>query len=157
MAVFAAGQKLTATAENTIFQLMFANFMSQGIVGTQGTLTAHTGFTNTLSTGATGPSVTLTSSGSLALVLFACETLVDTAGNTAVCSVAVSGATTISAATNQTTNGILIATRDNNTLGFGQWGLIAINPGTNTFEMQYATGAAGTSTWLQRRIVAWAP
>lgn len=157
MALFTAGSKVTAATENAIFAFMFSAFMSQGIVGTQGTLTTHSTFTNTLSTGATGPSVTLTSVGSLALVLFACETLVDTAGNTAVCSIAVSGATTISAATNQTTNGIVIATRDNNTIGVGQWGLVPITPGTNTYEMQYATGATGTSTWLQRRILVWAP
>lgn len=158
MAQFASGMRVTAARENGIFPAILGLFATKGFVGTSGTLTSTATYTNTLTGGGTtGPSVTLTSAGSLALVWIAAETKVGTDGNGAFTGVAVSGATTLSAATNEG-NGFYLVNRNIQSICASQVDIVAITPGTNTYEMQYRVGGATqVGTWVNRRIIVWAP
>jgi hypothetical protein len=103
-----------------------------------------------------GPSVTLTSVGTLALIIFACKAFTNSAsvvGHS--CSVAVSGITTISASDAYAWQ----CTNDNS--GFGDRGMsfvqLSITPGTNTFTLKYRNATAVLSTYQDRRIWVYAP
>jgi hypothetical protein len=156
VAFFASGQKTTSAALNAIFAEMFSGFMTQGVVATSGTTVATT-YSNALTGGGTGPSVSLTSTGSLALVLFSALVNINTAGLTPTCSIAVTGATTITAATMES-NQVFLRNTNVNPIKDTDWGLVAITPGLNTYEMQYRVGGATqTGTFSARRLMVWAP
>lgn len=115
--------------------------------------TSSTSYTD-LST--VGPSVTVTSAGTRALVMYNCGAFTNTASDVGhAMSFAVSGATTIAAAdayarTDTCTNA-----------GFGfnvaNFAFITITPGTNVYTAKYKCSAATTSTFNNRRILVIAP
>lgn len=155
MAYAASGAKVTAALINGIFPAILGLF-TKANAPDSGT-TISTTYSATL-TGATtvGPTVTITSTGTLALVLYKCRCHVGTAGSGIQASVAVSGATTIAATTNETNGDFLqnTATTGASVSGFM---LLSITPGTNTYTMQYRSSSAVTATFDERQILVLAP
>jgi len=102
-----------------------------------------------------GPTVTLTSAGTFALVLFEAVMFNNTAAtNGTVMGVAVSGATTIAAADVDT----IKVTIGNAGVGERHAGfaVFPITAGSNTYTAKYRC-SAGTSAWQDRKIYVFAP
>lgn len=144
---FAAGQKLTAAALNLVdlFGSAQTDFdtASQNITATS------------FATPGTSASVTVTSAGTLALVLIRSLMTAAGAGTIFRGSVSITGATTITSATNFA-NGFFTETTYNNPLMIMAARLITITPGTNTYTMQYLTGS-GTAVVGGQNIIVLAP
>lgn len=140
----AAGNRLTADLLNGAIHDVLAD-NAQHTTVMVGETTASLTYTNLATV---GPQVTLTSRGTRAVVLWA---LVQhgTAGS-AVSSPAVSGATTLAAAD---THGLIVNDSTRTSVG---WSFLTITPGTNTFTLRYRT-TAGTATFLDRKMLVWAP
>lgn len=102
-----------------------------------------------LASGGSGPTVNVTT-GTQALVIWGCGSWNSTNGVASIMSVAVSGATTISASN---TNGLQF-TNNNQFVANGSqfWYVDTLNPGVNTFTCQYAVSSASTGTFRRRRI-----
>lgn len=103
-----------------------------------------------------GPTVTITSVGTTALVLFGCKAFTNSAVQIGhAMSIAVSGATTNAASDAYAWQG----THDNS--GFGNRGMsfvqLTITPGANTYTAKYRLSAATSSTFQDRRIWVYAP
>jgi hypothetical protein len=117
-----------------------------------GTLTGSTTFTPTLGgSPGTNPAVTLVT-GTTALVSISAVASNNSIGGGAILSVAVSGASTIAASTDNA------ATYDNSTVSFfitiaHTFIFTGLTAGTNTFALNYSlNNAANTATFLRRRI-----
>lgn len=112
--------------------------------------TSSTSYTD-LTDASVGPSVTCTT-GTQCLVIFGCTMKQETlAGNSTFASVAVSGATTISASTGWA---LRLQTSVEHKIGASQFVFFnTLNQGSNTFTMKYAVGG-GLGTFLRRRIFA---
>lgn len=112
--------------------------------------TTNTSFVNLATV---GPTVTLTSTGTKALLLWSAATSNNTQGQTAVCTYEVSGATSISAADDnglKGDDGRFFASES------AQFALVTINPGSNTYRLKYrATG--NTASFFRRRLLVIAP
>jgi len=122
-----------------------------GFTVTAGTTTSSGAFTPTLTSGGINPSVTVTT-GTTALITVAANCSNSTAVSSYM-SIAISGATTLSADTFETTWG---AAR--NALGTLQtasrtYAISGLTAGTNTFTLNYLV-AGGTGTWAARSITA---
>lgn len=103
-----------------------------------------------------GPSVTITSAGSYALVLWSAGAFSNSA--TVVghyTSFAISGATTLAASDTNS----LRTTASNAGAGFRpmQFAIVPINPGSNTFTLKYKLSAATASTFTERLLFVLAP
>lgn len=96
-----------------------------------------------------GPQVTVTSVGTRAVAIWSL-TQFTTVGSCA-SAVAVSGATTIAAA--DFPNGFVGSDGGRNGTG---WAYFVINPGVNTYTMKYRV-SSGTGSFLDRRLMVWAP
>lgn len=104
-----------------------------------------------------GPAVTKTSVGTLALILWSAHGSNNTANKGYICSVAISGATTLAAAD---ANGILWHEHATASLSDEsmQFMVATINPGSNTYTMKYkVAGGSGTASFERRRIWVLAP
>lgn len=140
-----AGEDITANAIRLALAglLTSAASASASVATLQSTVSTSYGDLGTV-----GPSVTLTSVGTRALVLWRAGLFNSTATNGAGCTVAITGATTLAAAD---VNGLLGG--DEAGTGFGQEGmqfmLATITPGSNTFTMKYR--CTGTTASFQRR------
>jgi hypothetical protein len=118
-------------------------------LGSQNVATAQTTTSTSYADLATvGPTATVTSKGTRALVLWGL-TQATTSGSCA-SSVAVSGSTTVAAADSHGTVG-----SDGGRTSIG-WALFTITPGSNTYTLRYRV-TGGTGTFLDRRMLVWAP
>jgi hypothetical protein len=117
---------------------------------TAGTTTSSASYTPTLTSGGTNPSVTLTT-GTTALVMVSVTGSVSPAPTTIAVGVAVSGATTlaVSGQSNAVYVGMSGGYIGTMTLAKVITGLMA---GTNTFTIQYLSGAGNTATFQDRNI-----
>lgn len=145
---FLAGELLTADLLNSILTKCGD---SDGVVTSEGTTS-----TSYADLATAGPSVTLTSAGSLALVLLYCGSYCTTSAFIGqAMSFAVSGATTLAASD---ANGRIVTT---NNAGFGfntsAWALIPITPGSNTYTAKYKVASATSCVFHNRRIYVFAP
>jgi hypothetical protein len=155
MALFAAGQKLTAAALNAIFPAIITQNMVAASISVAAQATASVTYVD-LATA--GPSVTITSQGSLAIVFFGAQCITATGGNGAISSVAVSGATTLTAAANDTAGNTIRGSAVSPGSEFGNFMVLTITPGTNTYKQQYRTDhTAAAASFTNRKILVWAP
>lgn len=153
--VFAAGANATAALFNSVFPAILTQNIQEANISVAAQATASVTYVD-LATA--GPSVTLTSVGSLAIVLFGAQCITATAGNGAICSVAVSGATTITAATNDTAGNTVRASVVSPGIEAGSFMFLPITPGTNTYKLQYRTDhTAAAGSFTNRKILVWAP
>lgn len=151
MAYILPGQDLTAALLNQLVSdLLNTHAETQAIATSEST--ASTAYTD-LATA--GPAVTLTSSGTLALVIFNARMFNATATNGCAMSVAVSGATTIAASDTFDAEATVGAA------GFGikatGFALLSINPGSNTYTCKYRSSAATNANFVNRRLLVVAP
>lgn len=149
----AAGTDWDPVAEQLALAALLADFSSSASVATQ-----QTRSNNTFGDLATvGPSVPLTSKGTIAWVAWGAIVFGNVASASGRITVAISGATTLAAAA---TNGFYAS--ENGGLGVGSagvvWRAFAITPGANTYTLKYNNIAAnGTATFQDRWITVVAP
>jgi len=117
---------------------------------TTGTTTSGS-YTATLTSGGTNPSVTL-ATGTTALMLVSVTASVNPAPTTIGVGVAVSGATTLPVTSGQQT-GIYVGITAGyqGTITFAKV-ITGLTAGTNTFTLQYSSGAGNTASFLDRSI-----
>lgn len=135
--------------------------VSLDLLLTQSTLATVTTAQTTSSTSYTdlatvGPTVTLTSVGTRALVMFGCLAFSNSATEVGhYMSVAVSGATTIAASDVYGR----ISSHNNNAAGFNSMNftLLTITPGSNTYTAKYKLNSATASTFQNRQLMVLAP
>jgi hypothetical protein len=149
----AAGDQLTPTALRALAAALFSDWAGTNNVATQQSR-SNNAFGD-LST--VGPTVTITSQGTWALVLWSCIIFGSSAAASGRMTVEISGQTTLTASTS---NGIFAA--ESGGLGIGgsglQGGLYPINPGSNTYRGKYNNiSANGTSFFQDRRLIVIAP
>lgn len=143
----------TGSAWVTEFEKLLTSFGSSATVATDETTTSSS-YTD-LATA--GPSVTLTSSGTRALIWFGAHGSNNTANCASLATVAVSGATTLAAAD---ANGALWGeyTTANLSSEMSQFMVVTITPGSNTYTLKYKRGGSGgTALFGRRRIYVLAP
>lgn len=145
-----AGEKLTAALLNALLTRCSIN----NTVSTAETLN-NTAYSDLATV---GPTVTLSSVGTLALILFGCN-VNRTAGTGDVdlaMSVAISGATTVAAS-----DAFMFSTRRIDALGLGGRGasflIVAITPGSNTYTAKYKCSGPVTGVFKDRRLFVFAP
>jgi len=139
-----AGDEVTADLLNGAISDVFGDFLGSHNVATSQTTTS-TSYTDLATV---GPTATVTSIGTKALVIWAC-TQSTTSGSCA-SSPAVSGSTTTAAADSHGTVG-----SDSGRTAIG-WAFFTITPGSNTYTLKYRV-TGGTGTFLDRRMMVWAP
>lgn len=136
----------------TEFEKLLTSFGSHNSVATNET-TASASYVNLTTT---GPSVTLTSSGTRAMIWWSAHGSNNTVNCGAISSIDISGATTLAVADG---NGILW--HEHATAGLsdecGQFMIATITPGTNVYKMMYKRAAGGTASFERRRIFVLAP
>lgn len=135
MAYAASGSKVTSSLINGIFPAILSQFTQRQAQSVGGTITA-----TTFGLPGTPCSVTMTSSGTFAAVFIGALIAPAAAGNVCRGSIAVSGATTITAATNLGLQ-FLIENGNVQPIYSSAMSLIPITPGTNTFTLQYLVNA----------------
>lgn len=151
-AVFTTGQVLTAAQMNAISGDLTdldsrTNPQTAQVASTQ--TTTSTTLTNLATV---GPVVTMTT-GTVAVVMVTVFAANSTAGDGGNVGVAVSGATTIAApAGGVTPQTNLVAAGTILTLS-GCWLITGLNPGSNTFTLQYAASSGGTATFYSPRTL----
>lgn len=159
---FVAGAKLRASELqnmvddiadlNTGLLSILANYTDTASVATNQTTSSAT----YVDLATAGPSVTLTSTGTRALILWRAHGSNNTANCGAISSVGISGATTLAVSD---ANGILW--HEHTTAGLSdecsQFMLASIVPGTNTYKMFYKRAAGGTAAFERRHIFVFAP
>ena len=146
--VFSAGTLNTAQ----LFNALLNNNSGVTSVSTQET-SSSTSYTDLATV---GPTVTLTSAGNRALLLWTTTQFSNSATISGQhCSVAITGATTIAASDSIS----LRTTHDNQGAGFrvAQFAFLTINPGSNTYTMKYRCVSAVTSVWATRSLFVFAP
>jgi hypothetical protein len=152
------GGNLSVTGTGTIAGVLTAlasrvpvlsDFTNNAVVATSQTTTS----TSFVDLTTVGPSVTITSAGTLAIALFECVMGSASSPGSAM-AIAVSGATTIAAADADA----MKITASNSGFGFRATGfaVFAITPGSNTYTAKYKTSSL-TSTFADRKILIFAP
>ena len=153
MSAVNSGGRVTASSINALFGLFLSSaFTQQAYIPTSETTTTVTTYVNLATV---GPTVTITSAGTQALV-FISSFISATAAHNAQAAVAVSGATTLTAATNATA-GLTILNANSNQVISANLHVLTITPGTNTYTMQYTNSGAQTGTWADRKLIVIAP
>lgn len=141
-----------ATLADRIFVTTGANQLAQREVpyAAVGAIqsTANASFTNLATV---GPSVTLTTGFSV-IVILSCYSFNNTVGANAQMGVAVSGATTIAATSDESVTHESGAAGDLEQMSY-VFGLGGLNPGVNTFTCQYLAGGGGTASFGRRRLI----
>lgn len=143
MALPSAGQSPTAAMLRALLAALM-DFASTTTVIT----TENTGSTSFTDLATVGPSLTITSGGTKALLIW--SIVQSTTSGSAVSSIAVSGATTIAASD---TGALIVSDGNRSSIG---WQLLTINPGSNTYKLQYRV-TGGTGTFHTRRLMVLAP
>lgn len=151
---FTAGQKLTAAALNAIFTNMFLENMTQNAVATHASSPGVNTFGDL--TGSPGPTCTITSVGTLALVLFGAQMDPSSDTDNLTCTFDVSGATAISATAN-VGNANYIQNSNAQPVRCIGFGLVEINPGQNIYTMRYRDSIGGSGQFGDRSLMVWAP
>jgi hypothetical protein len=149
MALFTAGSKETAALFNAVMAKVLSTNAGLNEIAASCTATSSTYGDPT--TGSAGPTVTITSSGTLALVLSSASYSNSGSGPT-YASVAVSGATSIGATDVEATG----VSNSSSVPQFPGFTVYVINPGTNTYTLKYKV-LSGTGTWTNRKLFVWAP
>lgn len=139
-----AGDFLTADLLNGALSDVLGDFLGTQNVATLQTTTS-TSYTDLATV---GPTATITSKGTKAIALWALNQ--STTSGSCASSVAVSGATTTAAADTSGTVG-----SDGGRTAIG-WAVFTITPGSNTYTLKYRV-TGGTGTFLDRRMMVWAP
>lgn len=140
-----AGDKLTADLINGAFRDLLADFSSTQNVATSQTTTS----TSYADLATVGPTVTLTSTGTLAIVLWNLNQ--STTSGSCASSIAVSSGTVIAAADSFGQVGSNSGTKVTG------WAVFTINPNVaNIYTMKYRV-TGGTGTFLDRRMWVFAP
>lgn len=145
---FSAGQLLTAQLLNALLN------NNSGIASVAAA--ESTASTTYVDLTTVGPSVTLTSAGNRALLIWTASQFTNTAVTVGhYSSIAVSGATTIAASDSIS----LRTTHDNSGSGFraAQFAFLTITPGSNTYKMQYRCSVATSSQFSVRSLWVFAP
>lgn len=152
MAYANSGAKVTSSLLNGVFPAILSLFAQQAFNGTGGTFTSATYIVPPSGTCA----VTMTSTGTFALVLFDALVSSGTSGQNARGSIAVSGATTTTALT---VEGLQAFLQNSNTVAEKSMScaLLAITPGSNTYTMQYRNSTGGAMTVANQHMVVLAP
>lgn len=159
------GQIVFVTTGNTFMRYTGSAWTTQSMFTHSGTATVSTqettSSTSYVNLATTGPSVTLTSVGTTAMIMFGCQNFGPNGAPNPIMSrcmsVAVSGATTVAASNafaqiDTDANGnAQLGTRGNG------WVQLTITPGTNTFTAQYRISGTGPGTFGDRRIWVYAP
>lgn len=150
MALPAAGQKPTGAMLRALLAALLTDCAAEATVATAQTTTSTT-YTNLATV---GPEVTITSTGTRALVLMAFQGDNSTPASGGAASFSVSGATTLASSDDRA----LGHNVGNTGFGYysGTFAIVTINPGTNTFRMQYRVGG-NTGTFGRRRMLVIAP
>jgi hypothetical protein len=147
-----SGQRATSASINAFFaQILSSPFTQRTFQGGGGSGLSNTSF----ATPTTACTTTITSTGGFALVVIGALLTPSAAGNTVRGSLAVSGATTITAGANLTAQFFIQNTSVPPAMSTSV-GLIAITPGTNTYTLQYLT-TAGTYTAGSQSLTVIAP
>lgn len=150
IASFTAGQKLRASDLNAVFAAILSGGSAHNEITTSEGTTSNAAYVDLATV---GPSVTITSVGTIALVMWGANLHASVAADTAVASFAVSGATTVAAADIDSIQGAGTVSQS-----FSNVRMITITPGSNTYTMKYkATGSTHSATYANRRIVVFAP
>lgn len=151
LSAFLAGQDLTAADLNNAFAAILSGGADYSSVATAQTTTsiAYTNLTTV------GPTVTLTSVGTKALIIFAARLRNLSAAAGSGCTVAISGATTLAAAdaNGAAWSDFVNADYDDEK---AQFMYATITPGSNTYQMKYRA-SAGTARFSTRRLLVFAP
>lgn len=135
----------------TEYEKLLTSFGVAAVVSANETTTSAT-YVNLTTT---GPSVTMTSSGTRALIWWSAHGFNNTANCGAISSIDVSGATTQAVADG---NGILWNENDANlSHENSQFMVVTITPGSNTFRVMYKRAAGGTASFERRRMYVLAP
>ena len=146
----APGQKPTGAMLRALLAALLSDCSATSTVATAQTTTS----TTYADLATVGPSVTLTSTGTQALVLITFQGDNSTPANGGAASILVSGATTIAPNDDRALGHNLGAS------GFGFYSgtfiPLTINPGTNTYKMQYRV-AGTTGTFGRRKLYVIAP
>lgn len=151
-----SGQLLSSASLNAILpSLLSGSWTQTSFDATTCTSNVATGVYGNPSTGTTGPSVTVTSTGTRAFV-FISSFITASAAHNAQASVAVSGATTLSAATNSS-GGLLILNANSLQIISASLDILTINAGTNVYTMQYTNSGTQTGTFVDRQLIVIAP
>lgn len=161
--VFFAGEKLRAadlqTMEDAIaaVDVVFATLLTTNGSFSSIATNESTASTSYVDLATPGPSVTLTSAGTRAIILWSQHGSNNTANKGAISSIVISGATTLAVSDN---NGIIW--HEKATAGASyeamQFMVATINPGSNTYKVQYkVAGGAGTASFERRRCFVFAP
>lgn len=141
-----------ATTAGRIMVTTGPNAIAERVIGSDTVITAQTTTSTTWTDlGTIGPQVTLTT-GTTAIVILTALMSNNTAGSNAQMSVAVSGASSIAA---NTDNALIAESSQAGDLyqmsaAFPITGLTA---GTNTFTCKYQVGISGTGTFQRRRLI----
>lgn len=101
-----------------------------------------------------GPSRTITSVGTVAIVWLSATASKASGGNSAFMSVAVSGATTIAASD---ANAAAVSATAGHNLNLARVLVLAITPGTNVYDAKYHNDGGGTWTFFNRSMAVYAP
>lgn len=149
---FVTGQILTAAGLNAAFTGLLSQFTAQQSIATDQSTTS-TSYTDLTTP---GPAVTVTSVGTLAVILWSAHTYNNTANCGTLSTVAITGATTIAAADANGAHWHEHASA-NASDECAQFMFATITPGSNTYTMKYKRAAGGTAHWERRRLFVWAP
>lgn len=151
MSYASSGAKVTSSLINGIFPAILSSaFTQRTFQGAGGTVTGTT-FGNVT----TQCTTTVTSAGSFAFIVISALLAEDTAGHIGRGAVAISGATTTAAST---TGEFFLQTTQTTAQRFTAVGLMPINPGANTYTLQYLTTPSGsTLTVTSQSILVIAP
>jgi hypothetical protein len=139
---FTAGQKVRASAQKSYVNTVETT-----------TSTTYAGLT-------TAQTLTITSLGTTALIFVGQLSRSNIANQSSLASVAISGATTTSAAANEGAGLVALTLAISTTISVQASSMLAvpITAGTNTYTMQFRTGgAAQTATFLDRLMLVFAP
>lgn len=147
--LFAAGQKETAALLNGAFGKILSNWAALNEVSTGESTTSST----YVDLATVGPTVTVTSAGTMALVLFQSSFQNGSTGES-ITTVGVTGATTIAAADAEA---IAFSGGSTGIAQFCGFFLATITPGTNAYTMKYRTTGGTTGTFSNRKLMVFAP
>lgn len=147
-----AGRVAAASEINDAFYRILEHFASVNLVATDQSLAG----TTYADLATAGPALTVTSVGTKAFVYVGAQMYSSVAVGSCLMSFAISGATTLAAsddnAAAQTGQaGTAFAVK------YGDWSMITITPGANTYTAKYRADTTGTAHFVRRKLIVFAP
>lgn len=147
-----AGRYAVAADVNNAFYSILEHFSGQAAVAAA----QNTASLTYVDLGTVGPSVSITSVGTKALVFLSSQLWNTTAADSALMSFAISGATTLAAADDNA----LAQTGNAGTsfaFAFGKAIEVTITPGANIFTAKYRADVGGSANFARRQMIVLAP